>query len=119
KNANETLRTMLASDEDPTARANAARALGTAEDTGALSLLLKAAIEDKDSRVRVSAIRALGGLKDKQAADKLLERGKYLFSIIRTGPSKNANTNSSGYPAEKSELLEIAAVLGRLLPNSD
>ncbi|MEO7659987.1 MAG: HEAT repeat domain-containing protein, partial [Pyrinomonadaceae bacterium] len=55
KNANETLRKMLAVDSDPVARANAARALGAAEDKGAIDLLIVAATEDKDSRVRVSA----------------------------------------------------------------
>ncbi len=116
KNANDALRLMLMKDSEPAARANAARALGAAEDKGALNLLLDAATQDEDSRVRVSAIRALGGLKEAKAADKLLERGNYLFSTLRANPS---NSKTKVNPVEKNELLEIAAALGRLLPNSN
>ena len=38
KNANPELRRMLANDRDPIARANAARALGAAEDKGAATI---------------------------------------------------------------------------------
>ena len=111
KNANETFRNMLRSEEDAVARANAARALGAAEDKDALELLLQTVISDKDSRVRVSAIRSLGSLKNKNAAPKLLERGEKLLADYKK--SKFAN------PGEKSELLEIATTLGRILPNSN
>ena len=80
KNANEALRTMLSKDGSAVARANAARALGAAEDTGALDLLLKAALSDGDSRVRVSAIRAVGSLKDKKPAENLIRRGEILLA---------------------------------------
>jgi len=111
KIADEKLRAMLLSDRDPIARANAARALGAAEDKDAFNLLLESAASDKDSRVRVSAIRSLGSLKDAKAADKLLERGGKLFAVYEK--TKFAN------PAEKNELLEIATILGRILPNSN
>ncbi len=111
KNANDALRIMLLKDVEPTARANAARALGAAEDQGSLKFLLEAAVSDKDLRVRVSAIRAVGSLKDKQAAEKLLERGTNLLADHKKSKFKN--------PTEKNELLEIATVLGRLLPNSN
>lgn len=111
KNANESLRAMLLSDDDGTARANAARALGAAEDKQAFDLLLEAAANDEDARVRVSAIRSLGSLKDTRAADKLLERGNALLADFKK--SKAANSS------EKSELLEIATTLGRILPNSN
>jgi len=111
KNANEQLRAMLLSETDAVARANAARALGAAEDKDSFNVLLETAIEDDDSRVRVSAIRSLGSLKDTKAAPKLIERGEKLLSDYKK--SKFANPN------EKSELLEIATVLGRLLPNSN
>ena len=107
KNANAQLRAMLLSDDDAIARANAARALGAAEDASAFDLLLEAALTDEDSRVRVSAIRSLGSLKDKKAADKLLERGNALLADYKN--SKSAN------PSQKSELLEIATTLGRIL----
>lgn len=116
KNANETLRKMLKSDTDAVARANAARALGAAEDKDALDILTEAAVSDADSRVRVSAIRAVGGLKDKSSAEKLLTRGEFIFSNIKTSPDKK---NNSGFPVEKSELLEIAIAVSRLLPNSE
>jgi hypothetical protein len=110
KNANEQLRAMLLSDNDAIARANAARALGAAEDKDSFNILMESAIFDDDSRVRVSAIRSLGSLKDAKAAEKLLERGEKFGDYKK---SKFAN------PSEKSELLEIAATLGRLLANSD
>lgn len=110
KNANENARKLLQTDADATVRANAARVLSAAEDIGAFDLLLNAAINDKDSRVRVSSIRAVGSLKDKKAADKLLELGEKLFADYKK--SKFAN------PPEKSELLEIATVLGNLLEKS-
>ena len=111
KNANAQFRTMLLADNEPIARANAARGLGAAEDKESFNLLLEAAVVDEDSRVRVSAIRALGSLKDAKAADKLLERGEKLLADYKK--SKFAN------PSEKSELLEIATTLGRILPNSN
>ena len=110
KNFNNVLRTMLKSDAEPTARANAARALGAAEDRDAFNLLLEAAVGDKDLRVRVSAIRALGSLKDAKAADKLIETGEKLFADYKKSKFKN--------PSEKNELLEIATTLGRILPNT-
>ena len=110
-NANEQLRTMLASDKDAIARANAARALGAAADKEAFEVLMTAAVADEDSRVRVSAIRSLGSLKDKRAADRLLEQGNKLFADYQKSKFANA--------PEKSELLEIAATLGKLLPNTN
>ncbi|HEX8637111.1 MAG TPA: peptidylprolyl isomerase, partial [Pyrinomonadaceae bacterium] len=111
KNASEQLRAMLLTDSDPVARANAARALGAAEDKDSYNILMESALSDDDSRVRVSAIRSLGSLKDAKAADKLLERGEKL--LLDHKNSKLAN------PIEKNELLEIAATLGRVLPNSN
>ncbi len=111
KNANDALRVMLKSDNSAIARANAARALGAAEDKDSLDSLMKAALSDADSRVRVSAIRAVGSLKDKNSAEKLIERGANLLAEYKRSKFKN--------PSEKNELLEIATVLGRLLPNLD
>ena len=110
KNANETLRQMLATDTDPVARANAARALGAAEDKDALEPLINAATKDQDQRVRVSAIRALGSLKDAKAAVPLTERGEVLLV--------QSKKEFFAYPPQQNELIEIAAVLGRLLADS-
>jgi cyclophilin family peptidyl-prolyl cis-trans isomerase/HEAT repeat protein len=110
KNANAALRSMLMTDSDGNARANAARALGAAEDKDAFNILLEAATEDEDSRVRVSAIRSLAALKDAKAADKLLDRGEKLLADYKR--SKFAN------PVEKSELLEVATSIGKLLGNT-
>jgi len=110
KNANAALRAMLKSEKDINARANAARALGAAEDKEALDLLLDAAVADQDSRVRVSAVRSLATLKDVKALDRLIEHGGRL--IAQAKKSRSAN------PAEKSELLEIATAVSRLVPNS-
>ncbi len=125
KNASATLRDMVENDKEPAARANAARALGSAEDKTAYELLLKAATTDPDSRVRVSAIRALGSLKDAKAADKLMERGNYLLIPMHGDPGpikpgqKTGNLKPIEIPIPKSELLEIATVVGRLLANTE
>ena len=111
KNADEQLRAMLLSENDAVVRANVARALGAAEDAGAFDSLLEAALTDEDSRVRVSAIRALGSLKNAKAAGKLIERGTNLLTA-----AKNRRTAN---PPEKNELLEIAAALGKILPQTD
>lgn len=108
KNANPTLRKMLASDTDPIARANAARALGAADDNEAVDVLVKAATSDGDQRVRVSAIRALAALKDSKAASPLLQRGKILVSAYKSTKFR--------IPAEQSELLEIF-IAGRKIIN--
>ena len=111
KNANQELRKMLTNDRDPIARANAARALGAAEDRDSVDLLA-AVIKDNDLRVRVSAIRSLATLREKKAADALLERGATLMQAYR-------NTKKPNYiPIEKSEFLEIATALGRILEKS-
>jgi cyclophilin family peptidyl-prolyl cis-trans isomerase/HEAT repeat protein len=99
KNVNEKARELLAKDTEPIVRANAARVLGAAEAKEALEVLLHAATKDTDSRVRVSAIRALANLKEASAAEKLIPRDPSLVN--------------------KSELLEIAVTLGRLLPNTN
>jgi cyclophilin family peptidyl-prolyl cis-trans isomerase/HEAT repeat protein len=99
KIVNEKSRELLKNDKDAVVRANAARMLGVGEDKESLNLLLDAATKDEDSRVRVGAVRALGSLKDASVAEKLIPN----------------NVNLSN----KNELLEIAAILGRLLPNTN
>jgi len=90
---------------DAIVRANAARVIGTAEDKQAFDALLGRALNDYDLRVRVSAIRALGSLKDKRAVEPLVQRGNTLIASDR-------------FSSSKSELIEITATLGRLLPNT-
>ena len=108
--ANTLVKTILSTDTDAVARANAARVLGSTQDRKAFDALVKSATDDEDLRVRVSAIRSLGSLKDLKAADKLLERGEKLLTEYKQ--SKFA------HPIEKNELVEIATVLGRLLPDT-
>jgi cyclophilin family peptidyl-prolyl cis-trans isomerase/HEAT repeat protein len=110
KNVNEQVRDLLRADSDPVVRANAARVLGAAEDKSAFDLLLGKALTDQDLRVRVSAIRSLAALKNEKAAGKLIERGNVLLGAYK---KPGAVT-----PAEKNELLEIAATIGRLLQDS-
>ncbi len=135
KNANMALRAMLLSDDDPIARANAARALGAAEDKEAVNLLITAATEDEDARVRVTAVRTLATLRDPFAVEKLLDHGEKLLSAYRlagppsiqkrkVGPARRKTpvtrpNQTVSNPAEKNELLEIAAVLGRLIPKTN
>jgi cyclophilin family peptidyl-prolyl cis-trans isomerase/HEAT repeat protein len=101
---------ILLVDDDAVCRANACRILGISDDTSVISALLEAATGDEDSRVRVSAIRALGNFKDAKETkelkitDLLIDQGEVLL--------KNFKMN-------KSELLEIATTLGRLLANVD
>jgi len=107
KNANETLRKMVASEPDAVARANAARVLGAAEDKDAVDLLVNAATHDADARVRVSAIRSLAALKDAKAAAPLIASGEMLLASYKV--------SKQPHPTESAELLEIANALGRIL----
>ncbi len=113
KNANLALRGMLMSDDDPIARANAARALAAAEDKEAVNMLIAAATEDEDARVRITAIRTLATLRDPFAVEKLLDHGEKLLAAYSKAKRPNVN------PVEISELVEIASVLGRLIPKTN
>ncbi len=114
KNANLALRAMLMNDDDPIARANAARALGSAEDKEAVNILVEAAAGDEDSRVRVSAIRSLALLRDPYAVEKMLQHGEKLLTAFNSRKRDAAPARP-----EKSELLEIATTLGRLIPKTN
>lgn len=122
KNANEKSRQLLATDNDPVVRANAARLLGVGEDKTALDLLVKAATEDEDSRVRVSAIRALGSLKDASVAEKFIPlfRARLAAEEVACKAIKALNDSKNVVcDLSKNEHLEIASTLGRLLPNTE
>ena len=95
----------LLNNGDAIVRANAARAIGAAEDKGAFDVLLSRALNDDDLRVRANAIRALGSLKDVRAVEPLVQRGNSLIA-------------SHSISASQNELLEITTSLGRLLPNT-
>ena len=97
KDGNEQLRKLLVNDPDPNVRANAARVLGGTDDKASFDALLARTTSDPDSRVRVSAIRALAALKDPRAAAPLMNRAV----------------------TDQNELLEIATMLGRVLPQTD
>jgi cyclophilin family peptidyl-prolyl cis-trans isomerase/HEAT repeat protein len=112
--ANEALRAMLTSDVDAVARANAARALGTAADKASFDALLDRAANDRDSRVRVSALRSLSLLRDARAADTLLKRGDTLFAAYRAAKS----AAPASHPAELNEMLEVVAALGSAVANT-
>jgi cyclophilin family peptidyl-prolyl cis-trans isomerase/HEAT repeat protein len=96
KDGNEQLRKLLVNDADPNVRANAARVLGVTDDKISFDALFARALGDSDSRVRVSAIRALAALKDPRAAE-MLKRAL----------------------VDRNELLEIATMIGRVLPQTD
>lgn len=113
ENTSAKMRALLLSDNSPIVRANAARALGAAEDKNALNLLIEAAATDDDLRVRVSAIRSLSALKDSSASARLLERGEKLLANYKSEKTKYET------PSEKNELLEIATALGGILPQSN
>ncbi len=125
KTASPEVRKLLADHADAVVRANAARVLGGAEDKDSFDLLMRAAMDDPDSRVRVSAIRSLGSLKDAKAADKLIKRGNHLLIPMHGDPGpirpgqKIGNLKPIEVPLPKSELLEIATVVGRLLANTE
>jgi cyclophilin family peptidyl-prolyl cis-trans isomerase/HEAT repeat protein len=105
KDANERVRQLL-SNSDPIVRANAARVIGAGDHKEAFEKVLELALHDIDLRVRASAIRTLASLKDARAADPLIKSGNSLLDSERRNPSA------------RSELLEIATTLGRLLTNS-
>lgn len=109
KNANEVLRKMFLSDPDEAVRVNAARALAAAEDQTSLDMMTKAAGADKSPNIRISAIRALASLKNADSAGALIDHGRILLSAFKSSRFRE--------PVEKSELLEIATALGRLVPN--
>ena len=119
------IRGLLRRDPDAVVRANAARVLGAAEDKEALPLLLDYAVSGDDLRVRVACIRSLASLKDGTAAEKLIERGNYLLIPMHGDPGpikpgqKTGNLKPIEIPIPKSELLEIATVVGRLLANTE
>lgn len=110
KNANAEFRSMLRRDPDVDARANAARALGAAEDKEAIDLLADAAVNGDDVRVRISAIRSLAALREAKALEPLVDHGNKLIASAKRSRAAN--------PAEKTELLEIATAVARLVPNS-
>lgn len=107
-------RQLLKNSGDPLVRAGAARVLGAAEARAMVPELLAAATGDADPRVRVTAIRALSGNRDQATAERLIEYGVKLVTEMEKRPKRAA-----GLPVEKSELLEIAAAIGRMLPNSE
>ncbi|HZI19993.1 MAG TPA: peptidylprolyl isomerase [Pyrinomonadaceae bacterium] len=115
KESLEQLRGMLMGDPDAVVRANAARALGAAEDAAAFDFLLARASRDSDARVRTSALRSLAQLKDARAAEPLVRRGEELLKGYEAAKA----SEPAARPAASSEILEIAAALGRLLPNSN
>ncbi len=120
KQSLDVIRGLLRRDPDAVVRANAARLLGAAEDKEALPLLLDHAVSGDDLRVRVACIRALASLKDAKAADKLIERGNYLLTPIHGDPAplkpgEKRELKPVEVPLPKSELLEIATTVGRLL----
>jgi cyclophilin family peptidyl-prolyl cis-trans isomerase/HEAT repeat protein len=110
KDANEQVGQLL-NHNDPIVRANAARVIGAAERKEAFDAVLNRALHDTDLRVRVSAIRALASFKDPRAVDPLLQRGKELWQTTKSASDNNGNA--------RSEILEIASALGRLLANSN
>ena len=105
------IRGILRRDPDAVVRANAARALGAAEDKDAIPLLLDYAVDGDDLRVRVACIRSLVGLKEASIADKLIARGEALLAT--RGKSKFLR------PIENSDLLEVATAIGRLIPATE
>ncbi|MEQ1920865.1 MAG: peptidylprolyl isomerase [Pyrinomonadaceae bacterium] len=125
KQSLDVIRGLLRRDPDTVVRANAARVLGAAEDKEALPLLLDYAVSGDDLRVRVACIRSLASLKDATAADKLIERGNNLLISMHGDPGpikpgqKIGNLKPIEIPIPKSELLEIATVVGRLLANTE
>ena len=109
KDGNDKARELLTKHADPIVRSNAARVLGTTEDKAAFEVLLDRALHDSDERVSVSAIRALGALNDDRAVAPLIERGEYLLKLARVSRQFSIEP--------RNQMLEIATVLGRLLPN--
>lgn len=107
KNADGQFRALLLADETAEVRANSARALGASESAESFNDLVLAATTDEDSRVRVAAIRSLNALKNENAVETLLEHGTELLAEAK-------RTKTPSLAANKSELLEVAAVLGNL-----
>ena len=114
KDANDKLRALLA-DRDAVARANAARALGAAEDKQSLDALVNAATKDADLRVRVSALRAVAALREARAAGPLVEHAARLLAAHRA----EKKASPAARPGGSNELLEVAAAVGRVLSDTN
>ena len=104
KAANAQSRELMLTDPDAVVRANAARILGVGEDKESVQILAKSAVSDVDSRVRVSAVRSLAVLKDSSSVESLIKHAEGLLG---------------SFAANKTELLEIAAALGRMVPDTN
>ncbi len=118
------IRVMLRRDGDALVRANAARALGAAEDKEALPLLIDYAVNGDDDMVRVSCIRSLVALKDASVVQKLIERGNQLLIPMHGDPmplkpGEKRVLKPIEVPLPKNELLEIATAVGRLRAGTD
>lgn len=113
KDATAQLRSTL-NDQDAVVRANAARALGAAEDNASLDALVTRGTSDPDQRVRTSAIGALASLKDRRAAGALLRRAETLYAGYL-----QQRTAGRAHPHGATELFEIAAALGSVLTGTN
>ncbi len=111
KKVNQIASNLLASDNNPVVRANAARVLGGAGYEKALALIIDKALKDKDLRVRINAIRALSSLKNRDSAEPLLNRAEMLFAEYKKSKYKN--------PPVENELLTIASALGNILKGTE
>ncbi|MFM8393008.1 MAG: peptidylprolyl isomerase, partial [Acidobacteriota bacterium] len=92
-------------DGHPDVRANAARALGTAQDVRA-AVTLTTLLRDRDDRVVVSAVRALGAIRESQPARPLIELGQTVLAQL--------DLSRPNEPTRLGLLNEIASTLGNL-----
>ncbi len=102
------LRSLAEKDEDQAVRIFAIRAYAAAGDNAAAEVLRKIAVADNSPAIRIAAVRGLASIKDKDAAAALIGHGRTLLGI-----------DGKGLSANKNELLEIAAVLGQLLAETE
>lgn len=104
----EALKKMLASDTNPDARANAARALAQSPDSA--KLLLDTLTRDQDVKVRVMALRSLATVGKINVAADLVNYGRMVLNL----------TSKPGYAGtyKRYELNELATTLGTILKGS-
>jgi cyclophilin family peptidyl-prolyl cis-trans isomerase/HEAT repeat protein len=98
----------LLEDKDWMVRANAARALGAANDNRAVLPLVNL-LNDPDRRVAVNAINALGTVGDARGVEPLINLGNREVSGYRA-----FNREKEGVPAQQNSLLLIATALGNI-----
>ena len=98
----------LLDDKDSLVRANAARALGVAKESGAVEPIVRL-LADTDERVVANAINALGSIASQRAVEPLVALGNKQLEGYRA-----FDREKQGVPSQQNLLLLVATALGSI-----